>query len=67
MSLFFLNIQKTFLNQTKNDFDLIKGEKAHYKDKSFCFESKDSKKNCFISDDLTKNFEFLLLLEKHTI
>ena len=59
MSSFFMYIKKTFLNQSKEDFEIVgEAEEKHYKDKTFCFESEKVENNCFISLLKEKNYEF---------
>ena len=61
MSSFFLNIKNIFLKQKKADFEIIKNEegKIRYKDKTFCFESSETKNNCFLSSYEDRQSKFL--------
>ena len=57
MSSFLLYMKKTFLNQSKEkDFEK---KDNHFKDKTFCFDSKISNYNFFISSSEDKTFELL--------
>ena len=57
MSSFFMNVKKTFLNQSiEKDF---KKEDNRYKDLSICLESEKCENNCFFSsNDYCISMEF---------
>ena len=60
MSSFLLYIKNTFLNQNK-DSDFEK-QGNHFKDKTFCFDSKITENNCMISSMDEKTFKLLYSL-----